>query len=103
VNSLHWTHRRKDRARRYKRFEVVHVHRVLRLVIEVDPLVLVWKYVDLVGSSVAGRTCLTYLIEQIERIQDQVNRVANVGGIRLIRLFVLVLLVLLLLPDPFST
>jgi hypothetical protein len=92
-----------DRARRYKRFEVVHVHQVLRLVIEVHPLVLVWKYVDLVGSFVAGRTCLTYLIELIEQIRDLVNRVANVGGTRLIRLYVRVLLIPLLLLDLFST
>jgi hypothetical protein len=85
-----------DRARQYKRFEVVHVHQVLRLVIEVHPLGQVWKYVDLVGSFVAGKTCRICLIELIELIQDQVNRVANGGGIRLIRLYVLVLLVPLL-------
>jgi len=92
-----------DRARRYKRFEVVHVHQVPHQVNEVHPLVLVWKYVDLVGNCVVGKTYLTYLIEQIEQIQDQVNQVANVGGIRLIRLYVLVLRVPLLLLDPFST
>jgi hypothetical protein len=92
-----------DRARQYKRFEVVHVHQVLHQVIEVHLLGLIWKCVDLVGSFVAGKTCLTYLIELIERIQDQVSRVANGGGIRLIRLFVLVLLAPLLLLDPFST
>lgn len=91
------------RARRYKRFEVVHVHQVLHLVIEVHHLVPIWKYVDHVGSFVAGKTYLTCLIEQIEQIQDQVNRVANEGGILLIRLFVLVLLAPRLLPGPFST
>jgi len=91
------------RARRYKRFEVVHVHQILRLVIEVHLLVPIWKYVDLVGSFVAEKTCLTCLIEQIEQIQDQVIRVANGGGILLIRLFVRVLLAPRLLPGPFST
>jgi hypothetical protein len=71
-------------------------------VIGAHPLGQVWKYVDLVDSLVAGKTCLTYLIERIERIQDQVNRVGNGGGILLIRLFVLVLLIPLLLLDLFS-
>ena len=103
MNSPRWKHRRTDRERRYTHFEVGHVHQVLRQVIEVHPLVLVWRYVDLVGNYVVGKTCLTCRIEQIEQIQDQVNRVANVGGIRLIRLFVLVLLIPLLLLDLFST
>ena len=92
-----------DRARWYKRFEVVHVHQVLRLVIVVHPLVPIWKYVDLVGNCVVEKICLTCLIELIEQIQDQVNRVANVGGNRLILLFVLFLLVPRLWPSPFST